>query len=214
MRKGYVLFVAASIMAGVLLSGCATCTLKSDLAFCKRESKIAQTVGLYISPETKSYIASKSNYGVAYNVPMGKIIGQNAEASLGCIFDKVVVVNGLPGPKGDKNNLNNYTITLEFGPATELHLGAFTFTNNSVSIDLLCAIYNQAGSKIWSKNIVSKASKGSMAGKVGVLFGPIGSVAATGGYIGALSRAGEEALRQDLEKLNDALAEQKGLFSQ
>ncbi len=211
MRTSKINLVAAAIaVLGVmaLLSGCATTAhIKSDITFQQRAKVIAEPVGLYVSQDTRDYVAIGNYSGFSYKVPLGESIEPNAMSSLEKVFKSVRVVDDLK-VSGTEGDVPLRIFALEVEDSTQIHLGTFTFSSNEIVLDLLCKAYNRDGQTVWEKKIHTKAKKWSA-------WGLLGNIAGTHGYISSLRQAGEESLRLSLEELNDSiLAEENVIFEE
>lgn len=184
---------------------CFACTINlpvsKELAFSDRPNKLPHAVGLYLSPETRAYVGKGERNGGTYLVPLGESLESNAVRSLGKIFAKVRVIDGL----NQKTPEEKAVVVITFKPETAVLPGLTTFSENRVVVHLTCQIYRDASTSVWTDTVSGDLSQDSKWGLMGAMVGNMA-------YNKAFERAGNASLTIALEELNDTLLKNAAVF--
>jgi len=176
--------------------------VSSNLEFVERDDSIPTELGLYVSDATqREAIRGKVWSGSTYEVIMGAALESNAERSLETIFRQVQVADN-PTDLSSRNEEVPFILELGLGNGT-VNPGAFTFSNQRVTLGLEFKVYDAKG-RIVLKGTSRKTGEH-----------PAGAKGYFGGqyyYIRAIRIAAEEALYLSLEELNDFLLENRHTF--
>jgi hypothetical protein len=198
-----------SVLLILSLAGC-TVTLKVSplTTFPATDTKIANSIVLYISPETRQYVLSDGAGIGVFKIPLGLILGESAKNSLQSVFQEVVRTES-PASSGN----NSPILRLQFTEGTSLNAGATTVSKSTVRISLKAILVGKAGEEIWSTVVAADTAEGSNVGFVSNFFGGIGGAIGESGYEGAMKSACQQALGLALLKLNNELITNKDIFN-
>lgn len=183
------------------LSGCTTTLEISPLTtFTGTDTKVADSIALYVSPETRQYMLSDSaGFGV-FKMPIGLILQESAINSFQTIFHEVT-----PSEAKSPDSAGVPTLSLEFAEDTWFKAGATTVSKSTVRISLQAILFNSSGKQIWTKVVTSETAEGSKAALVASFFGAIGGAIVGSSYEGSMKAASQQALGQALQTLNNEL---------
>lgn len=209
-----ILIPIAAVLLAFTITACAgsltDATLNTELPFVDRQDRIGGTVGLYVSPDSRTFIARQSvrkdagmsKQTVDFTCDVGPALVPNALRSLGKTFDRVVEVQDPAQPEP------RWIVWIDVNPETAIKMGPMTFSKHTVRVVLDCAVLVR-GTQIWSGRLDSTATDSAAAG---LLAGGVFAVYARQKSLGAMQQAGEESLYVNLETLNERLFENRRVF--
>ena len=203
MKKRYV----ALLIGTCLVSGCMrTLTVRTDICFIPRE-RVNQDVGLYLSTETKSFVAKGSWGENRYQVLLGQSMESNASKSLSNIFNRVAIVSGT----GPSDNLHRI-MSMEFTKATKVQPAKTVFSDNSATVGILVRAYDRSGNLVWQESVEKNSADSSAKGKglVGLASPAMGAAVGISAMSSSLNQAAEDAFRNALEGVNDVILLKEG----
>jgi hypothetical protein len=193
-----VLFALAVAALFALLS-CATPPARiGSLEIKDQPSKIAASVGLYLSEDTRAYVLN-DNFDRVLEIGAG--LETNAKPSLEKVFKAVFISK--PGDKAVKTVLEisvdaNSKLVTDFG----------LMSDRTVKLSLKATLRNSAGKTTWEVTVSGEGTKANPAGWMAGLWRPY----AVQMDSQTLGLAGDEALKECLVALNAQIVKNKKLF--
>ncbi len=201
---------ALLIILMIMTTGCLTVPTKAylspDVPFEGRKSKINKTVGLYIGPKSRAYIAEycvpivMSSKCQTFTLDIGPSLENNSIRAFKNLFKDVVVVDSYKSTKYPA------TISITVNPKTNIFIGKYAASPRMVEIHINCRAYRK-GKKVADKTFHTKferkTAKGYLAGS------PFFFKSSRDAAMGKLELAAAESLMSDLNKCMDYLYEKR-----
>lgn len=188
----------AFVLIIVLLKGCTYhVQVKQDkiTAFQERPERFPLSVGLYLSNETRKHVIEKHKMGATFEFLIGDAIEASAPESIKMIFPKMSIIHDKASMDVDIERI----ITIQFGPATNVTLGATPISEHAAIVELLCEVYDKEWNSLWKGSVREKVARKPSAGVVlGGLMGNIVLRKELGMII-------DECLITALEQLNEQI---------
>lgn len=194
---------ALSLLAGaaaLALLSCATppARITVPLDVKDQPNKIASAISVSLPPETRSFVL-KDKYDRVLQIGAG--LEKNAEQSLRKVIRDVTLV-----PDGDKSARS--TLVLQIDKSSKMETGFTLMSTKTVSLVLRCTLRNRAGKAVWETTVSGRGSKDNPKGWWAGLWRPY----AVKKDSEALGLAGDAALHQCLEALNEQIAKNRKAF--
>ena len=191
-------------ITGTILSalGCATTArIDPNLAFAAQEGKIPKKVGLFVGAKVREFVAETNYAWITFRVPLGESLAPNAQRALKQLFADVPLTDSVSARSITERQLD-HIVSIDFGSGTGIDLGVFTFSPNTVAVELIWTAHNRGASKIAEGKERVAASRRS-------LWGFLGGIIGNYGYMRSLQRAGDAAMQGALELVAERLSENR-----
>jgi len=202
----------------LIFAGCksfpTSAVVGDNIPFADRDKKISRSIGLYISEQSRNYVASQfkrkdagmSKSGVTFTLDFGKNLETNSKNSLGKVFNNVVPTER----KIYRSGKYSYLMQIEIDERTKFDIGNFTFSKKKVNLYMNCTLYNGSGKVLWKETFDSESSRYNLKGFLA--SSPIFMRSSRVAAISKLEAAAEESLVANLEMLNTRMLEKRTLF--
>ncbi len=190
-----------SLFVLVLMQGCTFNTLvKPDsMEFREQKEKLPLSVGLFLSADSRNYVISLKRSTETNNFMLGDALEDCAVQSLGKVFREVSVFH-------EKNNIKSNIdriVSINFGPDTKIKLGPTGFSEHTVTVELICEIYDSKWNLLWRETSFGNFTERS-GGKetLGLMLTPFAAHAI---FQNRLAKMAGQSLILSLEQLNNLI---------
>lgn len=181
------------------LLGCAVTTrLAAPLPIKNFGEMKDETIGLYVSDASRTYVWNGHINVAAHHVEFGNALEPNAKHALSRIFRKVVVLDKFPPNTSAHHDLTR-AVSVEIKHAN-VTPGALTFSSSSAQLDLTAVVAH--GGRVEGNSLLVQGRAEASPGIMGAI-GPLYSNQTA--YYVAIQKAAELAMVNALEQLVDLI---------
>ena len=195
--------VPLGVLAGIFLCALLSCAtpparITVPLAVKDQPNKIASAISVYLPPETSSFVL-KDTYDRVLQIGAG--LEENVEQSLRKMIRDVTLVQ-------EEDKSSRSTLVLQIDKSSKLETGFALMGTKAVSLVLRCTLKNRAGKTVWETTVSGRGSQDNPSGWLAGLWRPY----AVKKDSESLGLAGDAALNQCLEALNEQIAKNRKAF--